>query len=251
VLFSKAAALLNRAAAFVCSMRLSTYTVPYSSIISREKNRGNFLTISNRKIGNGGSSVVDFTRREQIFVGLILLVIIIASGIVFWPKETAPVVAVTPPVVERTKETPAQPKEVVVYVSGAVGNPGVVKLPNGSRVVDALQAQGGMLPMADAHAVNLAAVLVDGQQVHIPMQGEPMATSAVGTLGGKSATGKVSINTADAGAFDTLPGIGPATAQKIVEYRKTHGSFRTLDELKEVPGIGDSKFQALKDKITL
>jgi competence protein ComEA len=192
----------------------------------------------------------DFTRREQMFLAVIMVIIIGTSGIVFWKKEK-PAAVITPPSspVEQKKE-PVKPKEVVVYVSGAVKQPGVIKLPSESRVIDALNQLGGPLPSADLNGINLAALLVDGQQIYVPNQGDGNSGNVM-AVGSKTPAGKVNINTADAVVLDTLPGVGPAMAQKIIDYRKSNGAFRMLEDIKNVPGIGESKYLNLKDKITL
>jgi competence protein ComEA len=192
----------------------------------------------------------DFTRREQIFLAVIIVIIICTSGVVFWTKQKPAAIITPPPSPVDQKKELVKPKEVVVYVSGAVKQPGVVKLPSGSRVIDALNLLGGPLPAADLNGVNLAALLVDGQQIHIPNQGDGGSGSVV-TAGSKTPGGKVNINNADAAALDLLPGVGPAMAQKIIDYRKSNGPFRMLEDIKNVPGIGESKYQNLKDKITL
>jgi competence protein ComEA len=192
----------------------------------------------------------DFTRREQIFLAAIMVIIIGTSGIVFWTKEKPAAVVTPPPYPAEQKKEPAKPKEVVVYVSGAVKQPGVIKLPSESRVIDALNRMGGPLSSADLNGINLAALLVDGQQIHIPNQGDGISGNVM-TVGSKIPAGKVNINTADAAVLDTLPGVGPAMAQKIIDYRKNNGPFRMLEDIKNVPGIGESKYLNLKDKITL
>lgn len=194
---------------------------------------------------------MEFTRREQIMIAIIVVGIIAMSGVVFWPKEKPGAVVTPPPAaVEQKKELP-KPKNVVVYVSGAVKHPGVVSMAYGSRVTDAVNLLGGPTETADMAGINLAALLVDGQQIHVPSTGETGGGAAVTTLGSRVAGGKININTADTAALDTLPGVGPSTAQKIVDYRKNHGSFTSMEDLKSVPGIGESKYQNLKDKITI
>ena len=134
---------------------------------------------------------------------------------------------------------------MMVYVSGAVNLPGVVQLNSGARVMDAVKACGGLLPSADADKVNMAQVLKDGAQIIVP---EKTAAPA-GTL--LQAEGRISINTADEKALDSLPGIGPAMAKRIIEYRQQQGAFTQLEDLKKVRGLGPAKYEKLKDKITL
>jgi competence protein ComEA len=147
---------------------------------------------------------------------------------------------------------PALLPTVTVHVVGEVRRPGVYALPGGSRAADAVAAAGGMLGAADQCAVNLARVVADGEQVAIPRQGETVSTAPGGGTG-RAAKGtkgsKVDLNTATEAQLDTLPGIGPSTAQKIVADRTANGPFRTVDDLMRVPGIGPSKLEALKDLV--
>lgn len=143
---------------------------------------------------------------------------------------------------------PAQDAPLVVYVTGAVKQPGVYQLAQGKRVVDAIQKAGGVTAKADAITVNLAALLIDGEQVIVPEAFTPGAGAAPTGAGPAPATsGVVHLNSADVTALDALPGVGPATAQRILDWRDAHGGFKTVDDLMEVPGIGPSKFEALRD----
>ena len=133
---------------------------------------------------------------------------------------------------------------VVVDVAGKVRHPGIVRLPLGSRVDDAVRAAGGPLPGATYDGLNRARKLTDGEQVLVGVQ--PAAGSAaVGAAG----DARVDLNSADVTALDGLPGIGPVLAQKIVDWRTEHGRFASVDQLREVSGIGESKFAALKNKV--
>jgi competence protein ComEA len=142
---------------------------------------------------------------------------------------------------------------LVVHVAGAVAAPGLHELPAGSRVADAIGAAGGLTPQADASRINLAAPVSDGQRIYILAVGEQEPAVAVG--GGEGATGSpsgpVNLNTADAEALDALPGIGPATAANIIEHRGKVGAFTSVDQLLDVPGIGDAKLEALRDLVTV
>ena len=154
---------------------------------------------------------------------------------------------------------------VVVHVTGAVIRPGVVTLGEGSRVNDAIGAAGGVSPDADTQQLNLARVLTDGEQIRVPRIGEVLpdpapqpgaaVTPGTGTAPGKpaagSASGMVNINTASASELEKLPGIGPALAQRIVEYRDSHGPFASVDALTDVPGIGKAKLEALREQATV
>jgi competence protein ComEA len=150
--------------------------------------------------------------------------------------------------------------EVVVHVAGAVASPGVRRLPPGSRVTDALDAAGGALPDADLPRINLAAPLVDGQQVYVPKPGEELPVAAGAALpGGAGAAGTggpvpgvpVDLNTATAEQLDTLPGVGPATAAAIIAHRDQHGPFTSVDQLLDVRGIGEAKLEQLRDLVSV
>lgn len=153
----------------------------------------------------------------------------------------------------QTSEEAASPQLICVYVSGHVANPGICYVEDGARVADAVALAGGFDEEADADAVNLARVLADGEQVVIPSVEQAQAASGGGSQGTTTATsaasGKVNINTADASALQTLDGIGEATARKIVQDREANGPFNTIEDLKRVSGIGDKKFEGLRDSI--
>ena len=152
----------------------------------------------------------------------------------------------TPPL----KPPPPPVKKISVYVSGQVENISVVELEdNGDlHLVDAVNKAGGMTDLADADAVNLAEKLTDGQHIHIPTKEILLQEK---NFSGTSSGDLVNINTADVEQLATLKGIGPAMAQRIIDYREQNGKFKTIDELKNVRGIGQKKFDALKDKITI
>ena len=146
--------------------------------------------------------------------------------------------------------------ELVVHVVGQVLRPGLVRLRPGARVADAIAAAGGARSGADLTALNLARPVVDGEQVHVPKPGEvptvpPVAASSpAGDVGvGSGAAAVVDLNTADAAALDTLPGVGPVLAQRIIDWRTEHGRFSSVDELGEVSGIGDKLMSQLRPRV--
>jgi len=134
---------------------------------------------------------------------------------------------------------------LVVDVAGAVRRPGLVRLPKGARVSDAIARAGGLTAHAERDSVNLAAPVSDGQQVLVPARGSPGSGTPGGAAGG-AASGPVSLSSATAEQLDTLPGIGPVTAQKIVDYRAQHGSFTSVDGLDAIPGIGPARIAELQ-----
>jgi competence protein ComEA len=135
---------------------------------------------------------------------------------------------------------------LVVHVVGAVHRPGLFRLKEGSRVADAVARAGGPTRRADLSAVNLAAPLADGQQVIVPRRGPPGAAAGIGD----APRAKVSLAIATVDQLDELPGIGPVTAQKIVDWRASHGPFQTVDDLDDVPGIGPARIEQLRDLVT-
>lgn len=154
---------------------------------------------------------------------------------------------------------------IYVDVGGAVKTPMLAELPEGSRVDDAIKAAGGLKQEADMTSINRAEFLEDGQKVFIPSfpldeDGNIIENPAGGTAdisaasadsGGAAASGKININTADSTALQTLNGVGPATAQKIIDYRHSNGSFSSVEDIKNVSGIGDKTYEKLKDSITI
>ncbi|MDI3480459.1 MAG: competence protein ComEA [Tepidanaerobacteraceae bacterium] len=207
--------------------------------------------------------MLNLSNREKILLGLLLATVIICSGLVYYAfyernddvafkLQEDPAIPVAVPVTQE----PA--KKVVVYVTGAVKNPGVYTLDDGMRVKDAIDLAGGALPEADLLCLNLAQKLHDEDKLYVPKIGETISESE----GKQSATGistkvgvaslsdgKININTAGITELDTLPGIGPTTAQKIIDYRTQNGPFESIDEIKNVSGIGEKKFDQIKDKI--
>jgi len=146
----------------------------------------------------------------------------------------------------------APARRLYVHVAGAVQRPGLYRLRDGSRVQDAVDRAGGAKPKADLSLVNLAAPVVDGQQVLVPTRGQ--AQAAVGTSGATPGAGlvvKVHLNSATLEQLDVLPGIGPVTAQKILDYRTEHGAFTSVGELDSVSGIGPATMEELKPLVDL
>jgi competence protein ComEA len=144
----------------------------------------------------------------------------------------------------------APPARLVIHVVGAVRRPGLYRLDHGSRIADAVRRAGGATRRADLSLVNLAAQVSDGTQVVVPARVAVEAAPAEG--GGESsvaAAGPVHLNTATLEQLDALPGIGPVTAQKIIDYREQHGAFSSIDDLDAIPGIGPARLEQLREQV--
>ena len=142
---------------------------------------------------------------------------------------------------------------IKIHVTGAVNRPGLYEMTAGDRIADALNAAGGTQPDADLAGINLAAKLADGQQVLVSKAGEapPAGSAASDAAAGSAApdSGPLNLNSATVQQLENLEGVGPKTAQKIIDYREANGGFKTVEELMEVPGIGPSKFEQIKDQV--
>jgi competence protein ComEA len=152
--------------------------------------------------------------------------------------------------------SPPTPAPIVVHVVGAIARPGVYYLPAGSRVQDAIQAAGGLLPEANSQVLNLAALLQDGGRVSVPTA--PPALPPMGTISQPDVRSPtlgiqypININTASLAELDSLPGIGPITAQLIIDYRENKGPFKSIEDIMNVSGIGPKTFEEIKDLITV
>lgn len=179
---------------------------------------------------------------------------------------------VTPPAQQASSQQPAPPSatttsEVVVHVVGAVRRPGVYHLPPGARIEDAVRLAGGPAPDADVNAVNLAALARDGERIEVPLRAaaNPQTASALVPVGGRPpgdgggsggklrnpGQGTVNVNTAGEAELERLPGVGPATAARIIAHRKENGPFRSVDDLLAVSGIGPKKLAAMRPFVKL
>ena len=196
--------------------------------------------------------------RRRVLLGGLLLVVALLVGTRFVVRSGTPSGASTPPIVGSAADQagaasasaaaalPGRSTRLVVYVVGAVRRPGLYKVPQGSRVADAVARAGGVTRKADPAALNLAAPVADGQQVLVPARLPRAVAAAQGAPVPGVPAGPVQLSSATAEQLDSLPGVGPATAQKILGYRAEHGAFRSVEELDEVPGIGPTRVEQLK-----
>jgi competence protein ComEA len=198
--------------------------------------------------------------RGYIFLTLVFLVVL--GGVVFALRrpEPQPVVISTPAPRPTATERPSPtPPLLVVQVSGAVVSPGLFRLSEGARVDDAIRAAGGPSPEADTTRLNLARKISDGEQIVVPKLGDPTAIPVATAAGRATNTapratptiGIVNINTASEEELDRLPGIGPALAQRIIDYRQTNGPFQKIEDIMRVRGIGQAEFALLKNLIVV
>lgn len=145
----------------------------------------------------------------------------------------------------------ATPEPIGIYILGAVEEPGVYFLPAGSRVVDAIEAAGGATAEADLARVNLAARLQDEAQIYVPKVGEETSSIPIFSTPTRESSRIVNINTATAQELETIPGIGPELAQRIVDYRMANGPFSSIEQIMDVPGIGEGTFFKIQNLITV
>ena len=198
---------------------------------------------------------------RPILVGTVLIALALVLFAVwhFWPKAHADFVMTTASASQEassasTSSSAAAPDagEIVVDIEGAVNAPGLYSLAADARVGDAIQAAGGLAANAQPGAANLAQRLADGEQVIIPTveEAQDTAQTGAGSMGTSSRKeGKININTASAEELQKLSGVGPALSERIVDYRESKGRFSSIEDLKNVSGIGETRFENLKDKI--
>jgi competence protein ComEA len=207
-------------------------------------------------------------RNRNVVFGILLLCAV-AGALIFYVRQPARAAIELQPVEAEATLTPTSmptvtptPAPVRVYVTGAVINSDVYFLPAGSIIKDAILAAGGFAPDADKERINQALELKDQQQIHVPRLGEENSLPAVqnapasetapagdGTAPGAGAP--INLNTASLEQLDSLPGIGPAIAQRIIDYRDNVGGFKNIEEITQVSGIGDATFDKIKDKIAV
>ena len=184
--------------------------------------------------------------RALLVAGVLLAVLLLGGRLLSRGGSAAPP---PPPILPPTTSTTSS--RVVVHVVGAVRRAGLYRLSQGDRVADAVARAGGATRKADLSLLNLAALVSDGEQVVVPRRGAVVGggTAGTGVGAGGVATGPVHLNSATVEQLDTLPGVGPVTAQKIVDYRQKHGAFTSVDELDAVPGIGPARLDELRDLV--
>jgi len=200
--------------------------------------------------------------------GLVAVVMLLLVGVGFWYTRSlprpidiattagsaapAPIPSISSSVVTSVSASPGPSTTVIVDVTGWVRKPGVFEFQLGDRVIDAVQRAGGARENADLTLLNLASVLVDGQQILVPKKGAQLPGTTTGTTGTTGSTGAlVNINTADEATLETLNGVGPVLAASIIAYRTEHGPFTSVDQLDEVSGIGPATLEDLRSQVAV
>ena len=209
-----------------------------------------------------------FEQDKKLLIKVITGIILLVTAFSFYlikekSKDEDVTVSVIPKNVAESPQSltdtaiAAEKSTIMVDVAGAVDNPSVVELPDGSRVFEAIEKAGGLTKNADTRATNQAEILTDGQKLYIPTKQE-LEESMPGTSSSNfvsqanaGRSGLININTADSEALQQLSGVGPATAEKIIDYRNKNGRFLTIEDIKNVSGIGEKTYEKFKDKITV
>jgi competence protein ComEA len=184
---------------------------------------------------------LNLTKEQQLLLIGLVIAVVLGLGVMAF-RQFLPGTAEGVSLEQAGPETVSQ---VMVHVCGAVGRQGVFRVAAGSRLLDVLETAGGALPAADLSALNLAEVVKDGQKIVVPSRLPVSSAAQDGPLA------KININSASADEFDALPGVGKATAEKIVELRQKNGPFVRLEQIMEVPRFGKAKFERIKERLTL
>ena len=186
------------------------------------------------------------TQRRALLTALGAVLVALAAARFLLPPSPAPAPAAPLP---PPSAAPGPAPALVVHVVGAVRQPGLYRLAPGKRIFDAVTRAGGLTPRADAAQINLAAPLADGEQVVVPARTASAGARGSPSGGAPGTAGPVHLNTASVEELDALPGVGPVTAQKIVDYRTAHGAFTSVDELDAIPGIGPARLGDLRELV--
>lgn len=196
--------------------------------------------------GNIKEKILGMGTKKIASIGLIILVVLVLIVALFNFSKSDNTVSI-----EKGDNNSANADEqktlIQVHITGEVINPGVYKLEQGSRIIDGINAAGGFNDKANKNSLNLAKPIEDGEQIIVPSIEEQKSSES--STSASQNNGKVNINTADLTTLQTLSGVGPATAQKIIDYRTANGKFKSIDDLKKVSGIGEKTFEKFKDKI--
>ena len=218
---------------------------------------------------SNNKKITDMIRRDKIpfkiIAGILFALIALISGIIYYSrwngaqKEAALHISAVrsqdeaegfPEAAGLAEPEAPPPENIVVYISGAVNKPGVYQLPQGGRIIDVLEMAGGAAEEADLERINLAAFATDAQQIRIPREGEELPPLLDETVAPSNEDNLININTASSVELQALPGIGPVLAGSIIDYREKNGSFNAIQDIKNVGGIGDKRFEQIESLIS-
>lgn len=188
--------------------------------------------------------------KNQCVAALVLAALIILGWLYYYIKQPSSEVKISVPQVKESKHEKMATSKVVVHVAGNVQKPGVYKLNKGSRLIDAVEAAGGFTKEADPNSLNLASKVSDSQKIEV-LTKLPAGPKGVPTISGTPVEALINLNTATEEQLDELPGIGETMAKRILDFRTDVGSFKSIEQLKEIEGIGPKKFAKIKPKVTL
>lgn len=188
--------------------------------------------------------------KKGAYLALILFVLLLFAAWFFVKEANRNQSVLTEADTKAQTQDTLEKQEIYVHITGAVNNPGVLKLPSGSRLVDAIEMAGGLSEAANSDQINLASILEDEDKIHIYEKTEGEASTAEGAFAA-SQQGKVNINTASLETLQTLPGVGEVIGKNIISYREKNGLFKSVENLKEVDRIGDKLYEKIKDAVTL
>ena len=224
---------------------------------------------------------MNLEKKKKIIISVILIIILITAFLIyiFITNEEYSSMDLEATVVEKSEnivesegkntsenvnnnQVTEDKEEIAVHITGEVKKQGIIYLEKGSRVADAIKKAGGETKDADLSQINLAYILQDGQKIYVPNKNEKISqyiteksgnndTEENTTSNSNKEDKKVNINTANQSELDQLPGIGPSIAQKIIEYREENGNFKNIQELQNVKGIGNAKYEEIKDNVTV
>jgi len=193
---------------------------------------------------------MNLTKEQQLILLGLIASIVVGLGVMAYRHfqgETTTAIVIENP---KTSQPSVQ---ILVHISGSVRREGVFKIKSGDRFLDVIKEAGGALPTADLSAINLAEPVKDGAKIIIPIKREVLEriSGNLDTRISGTSQRKVNLNIADEKVLDSLPGVGPSTAKAIIEYRRTNGPFARIEQIMEIPRFGKSKFERIKDRITI
>jgi competence protein ComEA len=202
----------------------------------------------------------NLNQKQKILIGVIVTIMLFVIGYyLVWKTDEGEAVIINNETEVVEKET--KPENIIIHITGCVENSGIIKAEKGARIADIIEAAGGLTLDANIERVNLAYKVQDGQKIYIPSINDEILTEIVSSKSGENVIIEdkiegnsneiININTATQAELEKLTGIGPSTAMKIIEYREKNGKFTAIEEMKNITGIGDAKFDAMREEICI